>query len=75
MLVLTRGIGQSIVIAGDVTVTVLGINGNHVRVGFKAPKTIAVHRKEVYERIKQEAAKAAEEPSAPSDPPPSSSVR
>ena len=68
MLVLTRGIGQSIVIADDVTVTVLGINGNQVRVGFKAPKTIAVHRKEVYDRIKQEgAAKAAEEPSAPSD--------
>lgn len=56
MLVLTRGVGQSIVIGDDVTITVLGINGNHIRVGFKAPKSIAVHRKEVYDRIKVEGA-------------------
>lgn len=66
MLVLTRGVGQSIVIGGEVTVTVLGINGNHVRVGFKAPKSVAVHRKEVYERIKgQGPPKAGQEPSTP----------
>lgn len=68
MLVLTRGIGQSIVIADNVTVTVLGINGNHVRVGFKAPKSVAVHRKEVYDRIKQEGStKPEKEPGAPPD--------
>ena len=67
MLVLTRGVGQSIVIGDDVTITVLGINGNHVRVGFKAPKSIAVHRKEVYDRIKEEGStKERQDPSASS---------
>lgn len=67
MLVLTRGVGQAIVIGDDVTITVLGINGNHIRVGFKAPKSVAVHRKEVYDRIKEEGSpKAGQESSGPS---------
>ncbi len=52
MLVLTRRIGETIMIGEDVTLTVLGAKGNQVRVGINAPKTVAVHREEVYERIK-----------------------
>jgi carbon storage regulator len=54
MLILTRKVGQTIMIGGDVSVTVLGVNGNQVRVGVNAPKDVAVHREEVFERIKQE---------------------
>jgi carbon storage regulator len=54
MLILTRRVGETVMIGNDVTVTILGVKGNQVRVGINAPKTIAVHREEIYERIKRE---------------------
>ena len=54
MLILTRRISESIMINDDVKITVLGVKGNQVRLGIDAPKTVAVHREEIYERIKQE---------------------
>jgi len=54
MLILTRRIGERICVGDDVQVVVLGIKGNQVRVGIDAPKDVAVHREEVYERIKKE---------------------
>jgi carbon storage regulator len=54
MLILTRRVGETVMIGNDVTVTVLGVKGNQVRVGINAPKTIAVHREEIFERIKRE---------------------
>jgi len=54
MLILTRKIGETIIIGDDVDVTVLGVKGNQVRLGVKAPKAVAVHREEIYERICRE---------------------
>lgn len=54
MLILTRRTSESIFIGEDIRITILGVRGNQVRVGVEAPKTTAVHREEVYERIKQE---------------------
>jgi carbon storage regulator len=56
MLVVTRHIGERIMIGSDVVVTVLGVNGNQVRLGVEAPKDIPVHREEIFERIKRQRA-------------------
>lgn len=54
MLILTRRIGESIIVGDDVTITVLGVKGNQIRLGVNAPKHVSVHREEIYQRIKQE---------------------
>ena len=56
MLILTRRVGETVMIGDNVTVTILGVKGNQVRVGVNAPKEVAVHREEIYERIKREEA-------------------
>ena len=54
MLILTRRVGEAVKIGDEVTVTILGVKGNQVRLGIDAPKTIAVHREEIFDRIKNE---------------------
>jgi len=54
MLVLTRRTNETLMVGDDVTVTVLGVKGNQVRIGVNAPREVAVHREEIYERIKTE---------------------
>ncbi|HLS99326.1 MAG: carbon storage regulator CsrA [Porticoccaceae bacterium] len=54
MLILTRRVGETLVVGDDITVTVLGVKGNQVRLGVNAPKDVSVHREEIYQRIQQE---------------------
>ncbi len=54
MLILTRRVGETLMIGDEVTVTVLGVKGNQVRLGVNAPRNVAVHREEIYERIRHE---------------------
>lgn len=54
MLILTRRVGEVLRIGDDVSITILGVKGNQVRIGIDAPKDVAVHREEIYQRIKRE---------------------
>ncbi|MGH8129555.1 MAG: carbon storage regulator CsrA [Steroidobacteraceae bacterium] len=65
MLILTRRAGETVMVGSDITITVLGVKGNQVRIGINAPKEVAVHREEIYERIQSE--KAGKEPEKPSE--------
>ncbi len=56
MLILTRRVGETLVIGDQVTITVLGVKGNQVRVGINAPKNVPVHREEIYQRIQRDCA-------------------
>jgi len=60
MLILTRRVGETLMIGDEVTVTVLGVKGKQVRIGVNAPREVAVHREEIYERIKAEEGRAEE---------------
>lgn len=54
MLILSRRVGETLMVGDEVTITVLGVKGNQVRIGVNAPKDVAVHREEIYRRIQQE---------------------
>jgi carbon storage regulator len=56
MLILTRRMGETLMIRAEVTVTVVGVNGNQVRLGISAPRDVAVHREEIYDRVQKEKA-------------------
>ena len=60
MLILTRRVNESLRVGDDVTVTVVAVKGNQVRIGINAPKDVEVHRKEIYDRVQQEKAQQAE---------------
>ena len=62
MLILTRRVGETLMIGDSVTVTILGVKGNQVRVGITAPKDVAVHREEIFQRIGKESAPGADNP-------------
>jgi len=65
MLILTRRVGETLVIGDQVTITVLGVKGNQVRVGINAPKDVAVHREEIYQRIQRDSGEVSAEATAP----------
>lgn len=65
MLILTRKVGEAIMVGDDVTITILGVHGNQARLGITAPKSIAVHREEIYERIKRERELSRDKPDEP----------
>jgi carbon storage regulator CsrA len=60
MLILTRRVGETLMIGNEVTVTVLSIKGNQVRLGISAPKDVAVHREEIYDKVRAEKAQQVE---------------
>jgi carbon storage regulator len=62
MLILTRRVGETLMIGDDIAVTVLGVKGNQVRIGVKAPKDVAVHREEIFEKIHHEDVTALPDP-------------
>ncbi|MBK1640927.1 carbon storage regulator CsrA [Chromatium okenii] len=67
MLILTRRVGETLMIGDEVTVTVLGVKGNQVRIGVNAPREVSVHREEIYERIKREQADGGQSASVEED--------
>lgn len=67
MLILTRRVGETVVIGDEVQVTVLGVKGNQVRLGVNAPRDVSVHRQEIYERIQKEQGAASGEATPPGD--------
>jgi len=78
MLILTRGMGETLVIGDDVTVTVLGVKGKRICIGVNAPKNVTVHRNEIYQRIqqqKQDIAEGASSGLSSDDQPPGSSMQ
>lgn len=75
MLILTRRVGESLMIGDEISVTVLGVKGNQVRLGVNAPKTVSVHREEIYQRIQQEKVEGRARPVATDDDDDSHGVR
>ena len=62
MLILTRRVGETLMIGNDISITVLGVKGSQVRIGVDAPKEVAVHREEIFERINSEQGKSPDSP-------------